>query len=82
MRVTETKLKGCILIEPDLFEDDRGYFIESFNQKKFETILDKSITFVQDNQSFSKRGVVRGAPLSNRGTRTGQIGQGFARYGP
>ncbi|SDD72192.1 dTDP-4-dehydrorhamnose 3,5-epimerase [Pricia antarctica] len=59
MKVTETRLKGCFVIEPALFEDDRGYFMESFNQKKFDSILSRPVTFVQDNQSFSKKGVVR-----------------------
>ncbi len=59
MTVTETKLKGCFILEPRVFEDDRGYFIESFNQKKFENVLGNSVNFVQDNQSFSRKGVIR-----------------------
>lgn len=59
MTVTETKLKGCFILEPTVFEDDRGYFIESFNQKKFDTALGHSVNFLQDNQSFSGKGVIR-----------------------
>ena len=59
MTVTETKLKGCFILEPRVFEDERGYFVESFNQKKFETVLGNSIIFVQDNQSYSRKGVIR-----------------------
>jgi len=59
MTVTETKLKGCFILEPNVFEDDRGYFMESFNEERFNTTIDESINFVQDNQSFSSYGVVR-----------------------
>lgn len=59
MNVTETGLKGCFIIEPVLFADERGYFLESFNQEKFDDLLEEKVTFVQDNQSFSKKGVVR-----------------------
>ena len=59
MKVTETKLKGCFIIEPAVFEDDRGFFYESFNTKKLNDALGKNINFVQDNQSYSYRGVIR-----------------------
>lgn len=59
MKITETKLKNCFIIEPKIFEDERGYFFESFNAEKFKEISGNEIDFVQDNQSFSKRGVVR-----------------------
>ena len=55
MTVKETKLKGCFIIEPKIFEDKRGYFLESYNQKTFN-----NINFVQDNESFSSKGVLRG----------------------
>ena len=55
----ETKLKGCFVLEPNMFEDDRGYFFESYNSDKFKTLgIDKS--FIQDNQSLSQKGVLRG----------------------
>ncbi|MFY0603985.1 MAG: dTDP-4-dehydrorhamnose 3,5-epimerase [Flavobacteriaceae bacterium] len=60
MKVTETKLKGCFVIEPDVFGDSRGSFFESFNQKKFEEKTGLKVTFVQDNQSLSQKGVLRG----------------------
>lgn len=59
MIFTETKLKGCFLIDPKIVEDDRGYFFESFNQEKFEKGIGQKVHFVQDNQSFSKHGVIR-----------------------
>lgn len=60
MQVEETKLKGCFLIKPTVFEDSRGYFFESFNQQKFENAIGDKINFVQDNQAKSDYGVVRG----------------------
>ncbi len=60
MTITETSLKGCFVIEPSVFEDERGYFFESYNEKKLEEILGYKPNFVQDNQSKSTYGVVRG----------------------
>lgn len=60
MTVKETHLSGCFVIEPQVFGDDRGYFFESFNQKAFEEKIGLEINFVQDNQSMSQRGVLRG----------------------
>ncbi|WP_316790892.1 dTDP-4-dehydrorhamnose 3,5-epimerase [Pedobacter frigoris] len=60
MKVQETKLKGCFIIEPTVFKDSRGYFFESFNQPKFEELTGQSGHFVQDNQSASTYGVIRG----------------------
>ena len=60
MKFSETKLNGCYVLEPEIYKDNRGYFFESFNQTKFETIIGKPIHFVQDNQSFSSKGVLRG----------------------
>jgi len=60
MTVTETKLKGCFELEPTIFQDDRGYFFESFNQNTFNDQLGLNINFVQDNESFSSKGVLRG----------------------
>ncbi len=59
MKVVETKLKGCFLIEPRVFTDDRGYFFESFNERDFQKAIGAEVRFVQDNQSFSKKGVIR-----------------------
>lgn len=60
MNVTETKIKGCLIIEPQVFEDSRGHFFESFNEKIFTEFVGQKIHFVQDNQSYSKKGVIRG----------------------
>ncbi len=60
MKVTTLKISDVKLIEPEVFEDERGYFFESFNQEKFNEAISQDITFVQDNQSKSKKGVLRG----------------------
>lgn len=60
MKFTETKLKGCFIFEPKIIQDERGYFMESFNEKAFQNAIGKPIHFVQDNQSFSTKGVLRG----------------------
>lgn len=60
MTVTETKLKGCFILEPLVFKDDRGYFFESFNKVAFQKAIGQEINFVQDNQSYSPYGVIRG----------------------
>jgi dTDP-4-dehydrorhamnose 3,5-epimerase len=60
MKFIETKLKGCFILEPTLFEDERGYFMESYNQKTFQEQTGTDTVFVQDNQSFSSKGVLRG----------------------
>ena len=48
MKVTSLKIPDIKLIEPDVFEDERGFFYESFNQKKFNEMVGRNITFVQD----------------------------------
>jgi len=60
MEIQETGLKDCVIIKPRIFEDSRGYFFESFNKKTFEEKTGMSGAFVQDNQSFSTYGVIRG----------------------
>lgn len=60
MKVFETSLEGCYLIEPQLFHDERGFFMEAFNQKKLNKLIGNNINFVQDNLSFSKKNVLRG----------------------
>ena len=59
MEVIKTAIEGVIIIEPRLFKDSRGYFFESFSQREFEEKVAK-ITFVQDNESMSSYGVMRG----------------------
>ena len=59
MKFIQTEIPDLIIIEPPVFGDERGYFLESFNQKEFEKNIGK-ISFVQDNESKSSRGVLRG----------------------
>ena len=60
MKAIETKLKGCFIIEPSVYQDSRGYFFESYNQIKFEELTGLNPVFLQDNQSKSSYGVIRG----------------------
>jgi len=60
MKVTPLAIPDVLLIEPEVFGDDRGFFFESFNQNKFEEAIGKKINFVQDNHSRSVKGVLRG----------------------
>ena len=58
MKITKTDIEGLLIIEPQIFNDDRGYFYESYSKAKF-TEAGISVDFVQDNQSFSRKGAVR-----------------------
>lgn len=58
MKVIETDIEGVVVVEPKVFGDARGYFFESYNARDFAQVAD--VTFVQDNESRSCRGVVRG----------------------
>lgn len=60
MKVTTLKIPEVKLIEPNVFEDERGFFYESFNQQKFNEMIGQDVKFVQDNHSKSKKGVLRG----------------------
>ncbi|MGN8059917.1 dTDP-4-dehydrorhamnose 3,5-epimerase [Pedobacter sp. 22163] len=60
MEIEQTGLKDCLIIKPRVFEDPRGYFFESFNQNTFEEKTGLSGRFVQDNESYSSYGVIRG----------------------
>jgi len=60
MKFTETELKDCYIIEPSVFGDERGYFYESYQKRTFEKVTGLKVNFVQDNQSFSKYGTLRG----------------------
>src|ERR1700712_4493542 len=59
MKFIKTSIEGLMIIEPQIFKDDRGYFFESYSKSKFQT-AGIHIDFVQDNQSFSQKGTVRG----------------------
>jgi dTDP-4-dehydrorhamnose 3,5-epimerase len=60
MNLIETSLNDCYLLEPQVFGDSRGFFLESFNQKKFDELTKTNYQFVQDNHSKSSYGVLRG----------------------
>ena len=60
MNFIPTKLEDCFIIEPKVIADERGYFMESFNEKTFKSGVGHEVHFVQDNQSFSSKGVLRG----------------------
>ena len=63
MKIKETPLKDCFIIEPTIIEDERGYFYEKFNEKKFVELTGMNGHFVQDNISKSSYGVLRGIHL-------------------
>ena len=60
MQVEKTPLQDCYIIHDKIFKDERGYFFESFNQQTFQNSTGLPVAFVQDNQSSSSRGVLRG----------------------
>lgn len=59
MNIIQTSIPGVVIIEPRLFKDDRGYFFESFSEREFNTQV-REVKFVQDNESMSSYGVMRG----------------------
>ena len=71
MNIVKTSIPGIIIIEPRVFKDSRGYFLESFSQREFDAkltpILGHSISLVQDNESMSSYGVMRGLPYHGQG---------------
>jgi dTDP-4-dehydrorhamnose 3,5-epimerase len=60
MKVTPTAIEGVLILEPTVFGDTRGFFMESFNQKRFDEAVGQHVAFVQDNHSRSAKGVLRG----------------------
>ena len=60
MRVVQTPIPDILILEPDVFKDERGFFLESFNEKNFKEETGQDVTFVQDNHSRSKKNVLRG----------------------
>ena len=60
MTVEPTPIAGLVVVVPKVFGDDRGFFFESFNRRDLEAALSRSLDFVQDNHSRSRRGVLRG----------------------
>ena len=64
MNLIKTKLDGLVVLKPTVFKDNRGYFMESYNQKNINKLLG-NVNFVQDNESESNRGVLRGLHFQN-----------------
>ena len=60
MKVATTALPGVLILEPKVFQDERGFFFESYNQKRFQQATGQSVNFVQDNHSYSLKHVLRG----------------------
>jgi len=73
MKIEKTNIEGVLVLTPNIFGDERGYFFESFNQEKFEKAIGHSITFVQDNQSKSQKGVLRGLHFQNPPYEQGKL---------
>ncbi|MCD9557567.1 dTDP-4-dehydrorhamnose 3,5-epimerase [Photobacterium carnosum] len=70
MKVIETEIPDVKIIEPDVFGDERGFFIETWNQNKFEELVTgKPTQFVQDNHSKSKKGILRGLHYQTENTQ-------------
>lgn len=81
MKVIATAIKDVVIIEPQVFGDDRGYFFESYSQQQFDQAV-RPVRFVQDNESKSRRGVLRGLHFKGRSpiqTGTGRSGSGSGR---
>jgi dTDP-4-dehydrorhamnose 3,5-epimerase len=67
MELINTPLDGCFVVKPSLYQDTRGYFFESFNEQRFNEQSRVNVHFVQDNQSFSSYGVLRGLHFQKGG---------------
>ncbi|MGU3415449.1 dTDP-4-dehydrorhamnose 3,5-epimerase [Enterobacteriaceae bacterium C34A] len=63
MNILDTKIDGVKIIEPRVFEDPRGFFLETFNEQKYQDIIGNDLKFVQDNHSRSVKNVLRGLHL-------------------
>ena len=73
MTIESTPLEGCVIIKPTTFTDERGHFFESFNQQKFCELTGSDTVFVQDNQSYSTKGVLRGLHLQKGGSAQAKL---------
>lgn len=77
MKVETTKIEGLLILHPNVFGDDRGWFMESFNQQRFEQALNELNLpiphFVQDNHSLSQKGVLRGLHYQNAPHAQGKL---------
>lgn len=66
MEIIKQVLTDAFVLKPRLFEDERGYFYESYNQSTFEEVIGRKVKFTQDNQSFSSKGTLRGLHFQTR----------------
>lgn len=73
MKVKTTPIEGLLVFEPRVFEDERGYFYESFNHKQFCEAVGHEVEFVQDNQSLSEKGILRGLHLQRPPFEQGKL---------
>ncbi len=73
MLASPTELKGVFIIEPKVFDDERGFFFESYNHQKFKDATKLDVTFVQDNHSKSSLGVLRGLHFQNAPHAQGKL---------
>ena len=73
MKITICDIDGLVVLEPSIFIDSRGYFFESYNLDVFNNSILKKINFVQDNQSFSKKNVLRGLHFQNKPFAQGKL---------
>ncbi|GAB5071565.1 dTDP-4-dehydrorhamnose 3,5-epimerase [Citrobacter sedlakii] len=60
MNIFKTEIPDLLILEPTIIEDERGFFMETYNKHKFEQIIERKVNFIQDNHSKSQRGVLRG----------------------
>jgi dTDP-4-dehydrorhamnose 3,5-epimerase len=65
VKVTQQAIRDVLLIEPPVFGDERGYFMETFNEERYQKVLGMTLRFVQDNVSRSRQGILRGLHLQN-----------------
>ena len=73
MKITSTAIEGVLIIEPKVFGDERGFFMESFNQALFNEAVGHDVRFVQDNHSRSVKGVLRGLHYQNAPHAQGKL---------
>ncbi|HEY5672112.1 MAG TPA: dTDP-4-dehydrorhamnose 3,5-epimerase [Malonomonas sp.] len=69
MKIIPTEIPDVLIVEPQVFGDERGFFLESFNQQRWEELTGLKTTFVQDNHSRSTKGVLRGLHYQTRQTQ-------------
>lgn len=78
MKVSETRIPDVKIIEPEVFGDERGFFMETWHQKRFEELVTgKQTQFVQDNHSKSKQGILRGLHIQTENTQGETSQSGF-----